>query len=187
MSSITAMPASDRDALIEENLEALAQLRDLVAELSPEHYRQPFSAQGRHSLGKHVRHIIDHYDALLAGKAAGDVSELDYEHRQRDAALEQWPQLAGRRLGEIAERLHAADGLSPGREVRLVYPTGGETLSLTASVGRELAFLTSHTVHHMAIIGLLAEQLGIALPEHFGVHPSTRRHWQRNAVDQKGA
>jgi uncharacterized damage-inducible protein DinB len=187
MSLITAMPSSEREALIEENLHSLAQLRVLVAELSPEHYRQAFGAQGHHSLGKHVRHIIDHYDALLGGKASPDDGELDYEHRQRDAALEQWPQLAGRRLGEIAKRLQHEGGLSPGQGVRLAYPTGGETLSLGSSMGRELAFLTSHTVHHMAIIGLLAEQLDITLPESFGVHPSTLRHWERNAADQARA
>ncbi len=34
----------------------------------------------------------------------------------------------------------------------------------------------------MAIIGLLAEQLGLALPDSFGVHPSTLRHWRREAA-----
>lgn len=49
-------------------------------------------------------------------------------------------------------------------------------------MARELAFLTSQTIHHMAIIGLLAEQQGIPLAEDFGVHPSTLRHWQREVT-----
>ncbi|MCG6658136.1 hypothetical protein HOP52_10255 [Halomonas campisalis] len=185
MSLITAMPSSEREALIEENLQALSQLRELVAELAPEHYRRPFGAQGRHSLGKHVRHIIDHYDALMAGAGVG---RLDYEARERDARLEDEPTLAAERLAELrADLVRIAEPVST--PLSLGYPTEGASVSLTlsTSLARELAFLTSHTVHHMAIIGLLAEQLDIALPEDFGVHPSTLRHWERKARQGQAA
>ena len=33
----------------------------------------------------------------------------------------------------------------------------------------------------MALLGLLAERLGVVLPKDFGVHPSTLRHWDREA------
>jgi hypothetical protein len=81
MSSITSLPLSATGELIEENLQTLSQLRRLVAELSPEHYRQVFGARGCHTLGKHVRHIIDHYDALLGENDPPGPGGLDYEHR----------------------------------------------------------------------------------------------------------
>ena len=51
----------------------------------------------------------------------------------------------------------------------------------TTSVARELVFLASHTIHHMAIIGMLAEQAGVKVSADFGVHPSTLRYLQRQA------
>jgi uncharacterized damage-inducible protein DinB len=168
------------DALVEENRLALSQLSSFVGGLSPEHFRQVFGDHSRHTLGKHVRHMIDHYDALQDGLGAGVV--IDYEQRRRDTSLEEWPRLACRRLETIQETLtHIADGHPPDRS-QLAYPAGDDLLHLETSLGRELAFLTSHTIHHMAIIGLLAEQLGIDLPPTFGVHPSTLRHWQAEAV-----
>ncbi|PXX99970.1 DinB family protein [Halomonas sp. LBP4] len=169
-----------QEGLIEENLLALSQLRHFVGDLEPEHYRQAFGHHGRHTLGKHVRHIIDHYDALLSGlEADGDV--IDYERRRRDELLEQWPHQAARRLAEIEAVLAALVDRRPSVRLGQTYPVGDGALVLETSLARELAFLTSHTIHHMAILGLLAEQIGIALPEAFGVHPSTLRHWQREA------
>ena len=45
-----------------------------------------------------------------------------------------------------------------------------------SSVGRELQFLVSHTVHHYALIRLLLEDHGIYAGEEFGVAPSTLAH-----------
>ncbi|MFC3284964.1 DinB family protein [Litchfieldella rifensis] len=183
MSSIIHMPLSEMEALIEENLQTLSQLRYFVAELSPEPYRQALGDHGRHTLGKHIRHIIDHYDALLGEGTLPATATIDYEHRQRDTSLEQSPSRAAQRLAWIESRLQTLKQREPVHDaIQLVYPAGGSTLDLESSLGRELAFLTSHTIHHMAIIGLLAESLGIGLPEDFGVHPSTLRHWRREAA-----
>ncbi|MDR5904893.1 DinB family protein [Franzmannia qiaohouensis] len=178
MTTTESTPCTPDRALIEENQVALAQLRHLVAGLTPEAYQQAAGRQGRHTLGKHVRHIIDHVEALL--NLGPEEGVIDYEHRRRDARLEQWPQQAANRLDDL-EALLAA--FAPQREAAsLHYPVGDEALTLDTSVSRELAFLTSHTIHHMAIIGLLAEHQGIPLAEDFGVHPSTLRHWQQQAA-----
>ncbi len=175
----TGLPPS-LEGLIEENLLALAQLRGLLDALTPDTYRQPFGADGRHTLGKHARHIIDHYDALLGGLEEGG-DHVDYEHRRRDETLEQWPRLASQRVSSIEASLLALGDRQPTSDMTLDYPLDDERLALSSSLQRELAFLTSHTIHHMAILGLLAEPLGLALPESFGVHPSTLRHWRREA------
>lgn len=171
------------EGLIEENLLTLAQLRNLVDDLPPDAYRQTFGAHGHHTLGKHVRHIIDHYGALLNGLKRG-AQAIDYEARRRDEALEQWPQKAADRLAAIEVSLSVLATRSAPESLSLDYPLDEDRLSLLSSLARELAFLTSHTIHHMAIIALLAEQVGIGLPASFGVHPSTLRHWQRDAVEQ---
>lgn len=183
MTSRHSRPSSATARLVEENLLTLAQLRGLVAVLAPEGYRQAFGEHGRHTLGKHVRHIIDHYDALLYGLDRG-AKVIDYERRRRDEALEQWPQQAASHLAGIEARLSSmVSGPSPDA-LTLGHSMDDEALSLPSSLDRELAFLTSHSIHHMAIIALLAEQSGIHLPESFGVHPSTLRHWQRASAEQ---
>lgn len=167
------------DCLIEENRLALHQLQAFMERLAPALYRSAFGPAGRQSLGKHVRHILDHYDALLAGVGVGGI---DYENRERDERLETEPDTAVARLVEIDAALSCLDA-HQSVTLRVRYPVEGASasLSLPTSLARELAFLTSHTVHHMALLGMMAESLGVGLPEHFGVHPSTLRFWQRSA------
>ncbi|MBF7053037.1 hypothetical protein IOC61_06840 [Halomonas sp. KAO] len=169
------------DSLIEENRCSLHQLETLLVEITPLAYRHGFDAEAHQTLGRHVRHILDHYQALLDGIG---VACIDYEARVREPGLERDPALARERLGQIHEGLtrlveHACVPL------QLKYPVDeeGATLTLTTSLARELAFLTSHTVHHMALLRVLAQQLGVRLSADFGVHPSTLRHWRRQTME----
>ncbi len=47
------------------------------------------------------------------------------------------------------------------------------SIAVPTSLGRELAFVMSHTIHHNALIGVIAKLLGIDVPERFGYAPST--------------
>ncbi|WP_355660422.1 DinB family protein [Halomonas salifodinae] len=164
----------DLEGLVAENRQVLDQLCRFLAGLSAAAYGR--SLDRRQSLGKHVRHIIDHYEALLAATRHG---RLDYEHRPRETWPERCPREAQRRLEAIAAALPA---LEDSGLLSLAYPLEeGGLRQLETSLGRELAFLTSHTIHHMALLGLLAERLGVVLSEDFGVHPSTLRHWASQA------
>ncbi|WP_299235015.1 DinB family protein [uncultured Halomonas sp.] len=171
------------DRLVEENRCSLHQLETLLLEITPLAYRHGFDAEGRQTLGRHVRHILDHYRALLEGI---DGSCIDYEARVRESELEQEPAVALEWLGQIRARLTML-GEHASTPLQLKYPIDeeGEALLLTTSLARELAFLTSHTVHHMALLRVLAQQLGVKLPADFGVHPSTLRHWRRQAMEDK--
>lgn len=171
------------EALIEESLHPLAQLRQFLNSLSPHHYQEVLGERKMHTLGKHVRHIIDHYDALLDKDISSFPDSLNYENRERDVALEQSPPLAVEHLRWIERGLQALKQGSATSHLSLTYPDDLTTLTLDSSLERELAFLTSHTIHHMALIGLLAESLGLRVPETFGVHPSTLRHWQRESLE----
>jgi hypothetical protein len=42
-----------------------------------------------------------------------------------------------------------------------------------STLGRELAFVASHTIHHFAIVALLLRDMGIGVPARFGYAPST--------------
>nr|WP_298249163.1 hypothetical protein [uncultured Halomonas sp.] len=173
------------DILVEENRCSLYQLESLLVAVSPTAYRRGFDAEARQTLGRHVRHILDHYQALLNGV---DVACIDYEARVREPDLEQDPAVARERLGQIREGLtRLGEYATASLQVRYPVDEAGDSLSLTTSLARELAFLTSHTVHHMALLQVLARQLEMKLPADFGVHPSTLRHWRRQARETASA
>ena len=46
----------------------------------------------------------------------------------------------------------------------------------SSTLGRELQFLVSHTVHHFAIIGAICHRMDIELAPTFGIAPSTLKH-----------
>ena len=50
----------------------------------------------------------------------------------------------------------------------------------TSSVERELQFLSSHTVHHYALIAVILRLNGVQPEEGFGVAPSTQRYWKES-------
>jgi len=48
-----------------------------------------------------------------------------------------------------------------------------EPMPVESSIQRELLFLQSHTIHHMALIQLLCERLGFTTDPEFAFSPST--------------
>ncbi len=77
-----------------------------------------------------------------------------------------------RRIGpdRIESPVEVRSDLAPGEE-----PSSAWNRS---SVGRELRFLASHTVHHYALIAALLRQRGVDPGESFGVAPATAAHWR---------
>lgn len=174
------------NGLIEENCHQLGQLEQLLQSLGPQQYQKHSGVRAQHSIGKHVRHIIDHYAAFL-GSLCISAGELDYEARERDPALESDPERARVRLRELAHELRTQNGASHADSMAMICREEEGELATPTSVGRELAFLSSHTIHHMAILGLLVEAEGLELPEAFGVHSSTLRYWRRQQEQTEAA
>ena len=46
---------------------------------------------------------------------------------------------------------------------------------LTSSIGRELQILSSHTIHHFALIAMTLRAMGYHVDRDFGMAPSTLR------------
>jgi hypothetical protein len=124
------------------------------------------------SIGAHVRHTIDHVAALVEPTSPG---LIDYDSRRRGTEIERSRRAAVRELRRLAVSLRQ---ISKARSIRLVMvdavidPSGRRVRSIS-TVGRELIFVLSHTVHHQAIVSLLLAQSGRLLPERFGLAPST--------------
>jgi hypothetical protein len=163
---------------LQDNIALLRQGTALIERLEGGIYAGLGDPPGR-GIGAHLRHVLDHYQAFLAG-FQGDV--IDYDARQRGGAVESDRQEGLRRMAEVEgglERIEAADRDRLVRVREDAADDSGLEDSSASSVRRELQFLQSHTVHHWAIVSLLLAKRGIAVPENFGLAPSTLRYLAR--------
>jgi uncharacterized damage-inducible protein DinB len=149
----------------------LRSLRRQVEHLPEDVYR---AAGGRASgsIGQHVRHVADHVRALLD---LPDTSTLSYDARLRGTRVEREPSCAAEELVRLCIAIEALDDLPFDREVTLSMVTDGThaAAAVRSSIGRELAFVLQHTIHHCAIVAILLEGAGRPVPPRFGYAPST--------------
>ena len=166
-----AHPAPAADPLLHFNDEVLAQALALVAA-----HARPEGPRLAGPAGAHLRHIIEHHEALVFPATPGVV---DYDSRLRDRRVETQPAMAAQRLQALRAALGAwqAHSLSlPVRVQGLAGSTGELSFAVESTRGRELAFVASHAVHHFALLRTHCQALGLALPTHFGVAPATVAH-----------
>ncbi len=149
----------------------------MLAALGPERFAARVPLCYNASVGGHVRHIIEHYRSFLGGLAAG---EIDYENRPRDPLIESDPVYAREILAEIDRQLQdLAEGLTH-RGLQYCSETGAGITTAT-SVLRELEFLLSHTIHHYALVAVMARLLGCEPEAEFGIAPSTLKFQRSQA------
>ncbi len=174
-------------AAVHSNIHFIQQGVDLLSSVSDELYTKnngPFNKSG---IGKHFRHIIEHYISLIESNYTGLV---DYDARARDLRLETDREFMINSLKSIVSSLtiltDQTDLLDNRIQIRSNEGVGEENSPVSEStVRRELQFLISHTVHHYALIGLILETLGFKPEDSFGVAPSTLKYeQQQQAVDK---
>lgn len=172
----------DRErALCEPNVIALEQGLSILGRLDAERYRAAPIGLAPSGVGRHLRHVYDYYQCFLHGLDSG---HLDYDRRERDERFERDPAYAAERLRELIERLGRLPGDLHDRALQVRMDVEPEALASArwcrSTIGRELRFLASHTIHHFALIDLLLRAQGFECGAGFGVAPSTLQH-QREA------
>ena len=128
--------------------------------------------------GKHIRHVIEHYEALLSPLRPGIV---DYDHRARDAELERSGSLATARLRALLQRLNDWSDADLDANVSIHGQTGADgeqRFAVGSTIGRELVSVASHAVHHFALLHGYCLQHGIPTARNFGKAPATVAHEQ---------
>ncbi|MDX9910224.1 MAG: hypothetical protein RBS39_00185 [Phycisphaerales bacterium] len=125
------------------------------------------------TIGKHVRHSVDHFAAIFAG-LDGD-APIDYDHRQREVPMETDRAAALGAITTLAGRLGRVDSekLATPVRVRVMLSGAGDEAELTSTLARELFFAAHHAIHHHAMIKAIAGEFGCACGAEFGVAPST--------------
>jgi hypothetical protein len=155
------------------------QLTASLCQLQPTEYSQGSPVLSGHTIGQHVRHIIELFQALENGYATGLVN---YEKRKRDPLIETDPVLASGLLRQIGDNLDRPDRpliLEAGYTAPL--PDGQSPAApvlIATNYYREIAYNLEHTIHHMAMIRIGIGQLASpkVLPEGYGIASSTLKY-----------
>lgn len=122
-------------------------------------------------VGKHVRHILDHFLAFQQGLISGCV---DYNVRHRDGRLEDDPQLALALLDDISDWLEHTSITDRAIDVESeISVSDSINQHFRSSISRELCYLINHTIHHVAYAKLLTAQHGVIIDDGLGIAPST--------------
>lgn len=160
--------------LIRANCELLSQGIELLSRHSADSFCAVDSASYGSGIGSHFRHVLDHYLSFLAGLDSGII---DYDARERNTPVERELLVAIDLIESIMARLSERE-IDPRStvEVKVSASTEGEDVHSLSSLGRELQFLVSHTVHHYALIAIASRMQGIRPNESFGVAPSTLKY-----------
>ena len=161
-------------ALINANVEALLQARSVFEGLDDNMYARIAPGTNGIRIGAHMRHVLEFYECFLRG---ADRGVIDYEARERKAALENDRSRAVQRLQELLQELQRL----PAVRTELPLQVYGEDtgLLLASTIGRELHALVSHTIHHFAMIAVALHAWKIAVDPAFGVAPDTLRYRAR--------
>lgn len=177
MREITAPPRSELSATLAAaatNAALLRQALDVVTRAGSERYVSGTPVSPGGTVGRHVRHVLEFYEGLFHGLPSGRV---DYARRVRDAAVETDPARAASRIEAALDGLARLAGEPPELPLDVRCEEGDPWCGSTLM--RELQALTSHTVHHFALVAAILRALGFEPPSDFGVASSTLLHWER--------
>ena len=177
-----------RTLVVKSNIFFIQQGIDLLEDITDELYTSNDGKYNKSGIGRHFRHIIEHYFSLINGYTG----KVDYDARERDLRLENDREFMVTSLRGVVDSLEKLidkpDLIDNKIEVRSNEGIGEENSPMSEStVRRELQFLVSHTVHHYALIGLILKTMGYDPGPSFGVAPSTLRHEQEVASGVKAS
>ena len=172
-----------RHVLIETNIRWLHQALSLLERIDDAAFATSPAGMEPHRAGAHLRHIIEFYQAFLEGVAGHHV---DYDARPRNPEIERSRAAASASIRSVVHRLRACAQLRFDAILRVrmedAPEEAGEPL-MESSLDRELQVLSSHTIHHFALIAMTLRLHGVAVPGDFGMAPSTLRYLANRAAE----
>lgn len=157
-------------------IDLLEQSRHLLRSLDDPGYTRPEPMAMNATIGGHLRHVLEHIEPILDTPAEG---LLDYDARPRDPTVEGSISGALARINAIQAALRKSPVGWENDLLRLRnrVAEGDDAVTVaTSSRARELIYAVAHTVHHYALIRVMCNLRGIALPDSFGYAPSTLHH-----------
>lgn len=159
----------------------LNQLKHLLNQIDDTNYVYKNKMLDNHSIGQHIRHILEFYICLMNGYFNGEVC---YDKRERNPLLENDRKYALHIIDKIKNNLCKYDKHHCLNLVgNLSKNDKQDIFSVPSNFERELLYCMEHAIHHMALIkiALVEQRLHQLVPEYFGVHPATIRYLKQCA------
>ena len=152
--------------------ELLDEMRSMIERIDDESYVAPARGRPGGGIGGHVRHCLEHVSALLTGTRTGLCA---YDRRARGTTVETCRLAAIHCILDLDADLLRLDRhlFEVPVDVETQVDTSGAFLVTTSTVGRELMFVISHTIHHNALIARLLDERAINMGPRFGLAPAT--------------
>jgi hypothetical protein len=171
--------------MITSQLEVIEQGLLYLDTVSKQDYVEIISPNFISSAGSHIRHIIDHYLAIMSGI---NNELIDYDIRVRGGELESSPQLAKNKLNEITIWIKSLSEDELSKIIMLSTETSVTSKNIQtvqSTIARELIFAGSHAVHHFAMIAQISfAQKSVLqtteLLQNFGLAPATATFLRKN-------
>lgn len=126
------------------------------------------------SIGQHIRHIIELYQAVQVAAESGLVN---YDVRKRNPIIQENPTYAAESIDSLIKFLESNPD-DRALKLEADFSSGkGVSFMLSSSLYRELAYNLEHAIHHQALIKVGLTQIGLLhlIDEDFGVAPATIR------------
>lgn len=158
--------------MIKSQLEIIAQGKAYVSALTDEHYSTVKIPQFNSSAGTHMRHILDHYLALIHREG----NCVNYNVRHRFSDVETSVSAALVQLAEVETWLHQLEpGMlnMPVEIISEISVSEQQNYACHSTLGRELVFVSSHAVHHYFTLKQIAKALEIQADDDLGIAPAT--------------
>ena len=174
---------SDSQSLIGVNISLLIQGIDLLERISNEQYTFTEPNLFQSGVGKHMRHILDHYESLVNGWS----NKIDYDARIRNTEVETSTAKAAEKCKLLVHSLKKFEHSDHSINLSVLVKSneGGKSRNSpwsSSSIKRELQFMVSHTIHHYALIAFILRSQGIEVSSDFGVAPSTLHHQNKESM-----
>ncbi|KAI8140168.1 hypothetical protein BJV82DRAFT_671938 [Fennellomyces sp. T-0311] len=175
------------DQLLQQVIDLLQRLPD------DEAYTRPSVVMPGGTIGKHIRHVYDHFHILLASnpKLSGrhdQVWTVDFDARTRDQPMEKDHREAIHCFRDMQNKFKDVQDTIPLDTPLVLKATVDASANIPRAVfhssfDRELWYSCMHAIHHYAAIKAICIENNISVSGEFGMAPSTTQyqHQQQRA------
>ncbi|KAJ2719681.1 hypothetical protein GGI07_005064 [Coemansia sp. Benny D115] len=187
---------STHTQLLNGATDTLRQLSANISNLTDQIYTRESQALPGSTIGKHVRHLLDHFNILITALSNNTpLATVNYSSRVRDTVVESSVKGGQDAIDDMAHislldcnRMLEEGTLALRTPIRVidVLPSGAES-AFMSTLGREFWFCIHHMVHHNAIIASLMYEFGCTSSKEFAYAPSTAKALKQQQQQQATA
>ena len=131
-------------------------------------------------VGEHMRHVLEYIAIAIQGNETGVVN---YDLRERDHKIQTDLEYAKQTVLELKQKaffITHADLSKPIDHFEAVDPDIEDEEPSPSSLKRELSHVIQHAEHHLYIMRVQCDTLGIRMPSDLGVAAATLQHEKNN-------